>query len=79
VTVLRIAGPEGEETLTIYDLFVLIGAAPLTAGIEGWLRCDDRGYLVTGPDLVTGSDRSLWPLERDPRSSSPVSPGCSSP
>jgi len=61
-----VEGPEGEETLPMDDLFVLIGAAPLTAGVEDWLRCDDRGYFMTGPDLVTSSDRSWWPLERDP-------------
>jgi thioredoxin reductase (NADPH) len=61
-----IAGPEGEQILPTDALFVLIGAAPLTAGVEDWHRCDDRGYFMTGPDLVTGSDRSWWPLERDP-------------
>jgi thioredoxin reductase (NADPH) len=61
-----IEGPEGEQTLPTDALFVLIGAAPLTAGVEDWLRCDDRGYFMTGPDLVTSSDRSWWPLERDP-------------
>jgi thioredoxin reductase (NADPH) len=61
-----IEGPEGGQILPTDALFVLIGAAPLTAGVEDWLRCDDRGYFVTGPDLVTGSDRSWWPLERDP-------------
>jgi thioredoxin reductase (NADPH) len=61
-----IAGPEGEQTLPTDALFVLIGAEPLTAGVEGWLRCDDHGYFMTGPDLLQSSDRSWWPLERDP-------------
>jgi thioredoxin reductase (NADPH) len=61
-----IEGPEGEQTLPMDALFVLIGAEPLTAGVEGWLRRDDRGYFMTGPDLLHGSDRSWWPLERDP-------------
>jgi thioredoxin reductase (NADPH) len=61
-----IAGPEGEQTLPTDALFVLIGAEPLTAGVEDWLRCDDRGYFMTGPDLLHSSDRSWWPLERDP-------------
>jgi thioredoxin reductase (NADPH) len=61
-----ISGPEGPQRLPTDALFVLIGAAPLTAGVEDWLRCDDRGYFMTGPDLVTGSHRSWWPLERDP-------------
>jgi thioredoxin reductase (NADPH) len=61
-----IEGPEGEQTLPTDAVFVLIGAEPLTAGVEDWLRCDDRGYLMTGRDLLEGSDRSWWPLERDP-------------
>jgi thioredoxin reductase (NADPH) len=61
-----IEGPEGEQTLATDALFVLIGAEPLTAGVEGWLRRDDRGYFMTGPDLLKSSDRSWWPLERDP-------------
>jgi thioredoxin reductase (NADPH) len=61
-----IKGPEGEQALPTDALFVLIGAEPLTAGVQDWLRCDDRGYLMTGPDLLESSDRSWWPLERDP-------------
>jgi thioredoxin reductase (NADPH) len=61
-----IEGPEGEQTLPTDALFVLIGAEPLTAGVEGWLRRDDRGYFMTGADLLKSSDRSWWPLERDP-------------
>jgi thioredoxin reductase (NADPH) len=63
---LAIEGPEGEQTLPTDALFVLIGAEPLTAGVEDWLRCDDRGYFMTGPDLLQSADRSWWPLERDP-------------
>ena len=46
-------------------LFVMIGAQPTTAGVEGWLRRDDHGFLVTGPDLLDGEPRS-WPLDRAP-------------
>jgi len=46
-------------------VFVLIGAEPMTAGVEGWLRRDDHGFLLTGPDLLVGEHRS-WPLERPP-------------
>ena len=61
-----IEGPEGQETIAADALFVLIGAQPLTAGVADWLRCDERGYFMTGPDLLRGPDRSWWPLERDP-------------
>jgi thioredoxin reductase (NADPH) len=59
-------GPVGEQTLPADALFVLIGAAPVTAGVEDWLRCDGHGYFMTGRDLFRSSDRSWWPLERDP-------------
>jgi thioredoxin reductase (NADPH) len=56
----------GEEVEADADaLFVMIGAQPMTAGVEGWLRRDDHGFLVTGPDLVGDGGRS-WPLDRAP-------------
>jgi thioredoxin reductase (NADPH) len=61
-----IAGPGGEEVLKADGMFVLIGGEPLTAGVEGWLRCDERGYFMAGPDLHAEADRSWWPLVRDP-------------
>jgi thioredoxin reductase (NADPH) len=58
----------GDQTTVAADaLFILIGGKPLTAGFEGWLRLDARGYLVTGPDVLESDGQSSpWPLERDP-------------
>jgi thioredoxin reductase (NADPH) len=61
-----LAGPDGEASLDAGGMFVLIGGEPLTAGVEGWLRCDAGGYLMTGPELYAEADRSWWPLARDP-------------
>jgi thioredoxin reductase (NADPH) len=61
-----IEGPTGETTLPAEGLFVLIGAAPLTAAISDWVRLDDRGYVLAGRDLLQAQRRSAWPLERDP-------------
>jgi thioredoxin reductase (NADPH) len=47
-------------------MYVLIGGQPLTAGVEGWLRRDDDGYLMTGPDLHRDNQTEWWPLARDP-------------
>jgi thioredoxin reductase (NADPH) len=47
-------------------MYVLIGGEPLTAGVEGWLRRDEAGYLVTGADLHRDSQAGWWPLGRDP-------------
>jgi thioredoxin reductase (NADPH) len=59
-------GPDGEVSVDAVGMFVLIGGAPLTAGVEDWLRCDAGGYLMTGPELYAEADRSWWPLARDP-------------
>jgi thioredoxin reductase (NADPH) len=61
-----VAGPAGDMTLPADGMFVLIGAAPLTAPIRNWLACDERGYVLAGRDLLQASDRSRWPLDRDP-------------
>jgi thioredoxin reductase (NADPH) len=63
---IEVRGPVGDQTLPADALFVLIGAAPVTAGVEDWLRCDGHGYFMTGRELLRTSDRSWWALERDP-------------
>jgi len=71
-------GQPGLETVTVADrdryqrqlradaMYVLIGGEPLTAGVEGWLRRDEDGYLMTGADLHQNSQTASWPLARDP-------------
>ena len=64
-----IADKQGEEVEARADaLFILIGAQPVSAGMEGWLRRDSYGFLMTGPDLLDddGDRGTWWPLERDP-------------
>jgi thioredoxin reductase (NADPH) len=58
----------GKSTTVPADgLFVLIGGEPLTGGSEGWLCRDERGFLVTGPDLLEGKpSEPRWGLERPP-------------
>jgi thioredoxin reductase (NADPH) len=55
-----------ERELRVDAMYVLIGGQPLTAGVEGWLRRDEGGYLVTGGDLDRDSETAWWPLPRDP-------------
>jgi thioredoxin reductase (NADPH) len=76
--VIAAAGQPRLETVTVADrdhhqrqmradaMYVLIGGQPLTAGVEGWLRRDDDGYLLTGADLHRNSPTASWPLARDP-------------
>jgi thioredoxin reductase (NADPH) len=48
------------RTVPASAMFVLIGAEPRTDWLDGVVGRDERGYVLTGPDL----DR--WPLERPP-------------
>jgi thioredoxin reductase (NADPH) len=61
-----VEGPTGETTIPAEGMFVLIGAAPLTAPIRDWLACDERGYVLAGRDLLQAAGQSGWPLDRDP-------------
>jgi thioredoxin reductase (NADPH) len=61
--VLQKAATGEQETVAADGLFVLIGARPRTDWLPAELARDERGFLVTGPDLADGRD---WPLERAP-------------
>jgi thioredoxin reductase (NADPH) len=64
---LTLAGPDGEETLPATSLFVFIGAAPHTAWLGDTVLRDERGFVLTGPDLLCdGSYPASWSLDRDP-------------
>ncbi len=55
-----------EEVSASY-LFVFIGAAPCTDWLDGVIRRDPKGFLLTGPDLLVAGRRPTgWPLDRDP-------------
>lgn len=48
----------------IRSVFVMIGAAPCTGWLAGsQVALDDKGFILTGNDLVF---RNQWPLERPP-------------
>jgi thioredoxin reductase (NADPH) len=56
-----------ERTVAASWLFVFIGAAPRTDWLTGLIERDDRGFVLTGPDLVTAGKRPRgWELDRDP-------------
>jgi thioredoxin reductase (NADPH) len=62
-----IADRDGKQRELRADaMYVLIGGQPLTAAVEGWLRRDEGGYLMTGTDLRRDSHSEWWPLRRDP-------------
>ena len=48
-------------------LFVFIGAEPHTQWLEGTLVRDEKGFLITGQNLLPGGKRPPgWSLKRDP-------------
>jgi thioredoxin reductase (NADPH) len=49
------------------SLFVFIGAEPRTAWLDGIVERNERGFILTGPDLFKSGKRPKgWVLERDP-------------
>jgi thioredoxin reductase (NADPH) len=63
-----IAGPDGAREQPARALFLCIGGEPRTAWAAAHgVRTDERGYILTGPDLlVAGRRPDDWPLPRDP-------------
>jgi thioredoxin reductase (NADPH) len=55
------------ETFPAAALFVLIGARPHTGWLPEEVMRDERGYIITGSDLLRdGSPPEGWPLQRQP-------------
>jgi thioredoxin reductase (NADPH) len=54
------------EDVAAHALFVLIGAEPHSRWLPSTTARDDRGFLVTGADLLAGSRRRAWGLNRAP-------------
>lgn len=58
----------GEETmLNSSAMFIFIGAAPRSEMAAGIVDCDEKGFILTGPDLPhTARGIRGWTLDRDP-------------
>jgi thioredoxin reductase (NADPH) len=77
--VIAVEGDDHLESLTICTmpgrtqeivkagyLFVFIGAAPRTEWLDGVVMRDQRGFVVTGPELMKDGRPRGWDLDRDP-------------
>jgi thioredoxin reductase (NADPH) len=48
-------------------LFIMIGAEPYTDWLDGVVMRDEKGFVLTGPDLLRDGKRPRgWKLDRDP-------------
>ena len=55
------------ERVPASSMFIFIGALPQTDWLAGIIERDDRGFIMTGPDLMRGSERPKgWTIDRDP-------------
>ncbi len=55
------------ERVPANAMFIFIGALPRTDWLTGLVERDERGFILTGPDLLWDGPRPKgWTLERDP-------------
>ncbi len=57
------------ERVPAGSMFIFIGALPRTDWLGDAIERDDRGFILTGPDLKQAGSNSKtkkWPLDRDP-------------
>jgi thioredoxin reductase (NADPH) len=55
------------ERVPANSMFIFIGALPRTDWLAGVVERDQRGFILTGPDLIRNGERPKgWALDRDP-------------
>jgi thioredoxin reductase (NADPH) len=63
---ITLSGPDGTAEVPASWLFVYIGASPRTDWLGAAVARDDKGFVLTGPELLASSSTSPWPLARPP-------------
>jgi len=61
---LRQLDTHDDRSIESAALFIFIGVAPRTEALAGFVQMDEKGFIVTGPEL-RGVNRT-WALDRDP-------------
>lgn len=54
------------STRDIRHVFVMAGASPRTDWLQNCVALDDKGFIVTGRDIDSASEKPVWPLGRSP-------------
>ena len=55
------------QTVTATAMFIFIGSIPHSQLVENLVAWEEKGFVVTGPDLPTFEGRPRgWRLDRDP-------------
>ncbi|MGH9560191.1 MAG: FAD-dependent oxidoreductase [Terracidiphilus sp.] len=54
------------STRDIHHVFIMAGASPRTEWLRGCLALDDKGFILTGRDIDSASEKPVWPLGRPP-------------
>jgi thioredoxin reductase (NADPH) len=62
---IRNAKTQAVETKPIRHVFLMTGASPNTAWLDGCVALDDKGFVKAGPDL-SPEELKKWPLKRSP-------------
>ena len=66
LTILRSSTGE-KEKVPATSLYIFIGAQPRTEWLGSLIERDERGFILSGPDLLHGGKRPPgWTLDRDP-------------
>jgi thioredoxin reductase (NADPH) len=61
---LRHLDTQEESSIAAAALFIFIGVAPRTQALRGFVEMDEKGFVLTGPE-IRAAGRG-WPLDRDP-------------
>jgi thioredoxin reductase (NADPH) len=63
---LVLSTPDGEEEVKASWVYSFIGALPRTDWLHDAVARDERGFVLTGTDVVALGDAAAWPLRRAP-------------